>query len=81
MGNRLTVYGSQAMIDEKVNSPQPKEYEKKSVFCARFITHPIVTKSYSTLVKRHLAAERRWAKAKSESMISVTTGEGEVLLF
>ena len=69
------------MIREIVNTPAPHEFEKRSTFIERFLTHPTVIKSYSTLLKRRLAAERRWAKAKGESAVSIVTEGGEVLLF
>ncbi len=69
------------MIREIVNTPAPKEFERKNLFTERFLTHPTVIKSYSTLLKRRLAAERRWAKAKGESVVSIVTEGGEVLLF
>ncbi len=64
-----------------VNTPSPHEYELKTAFCARFVAHSAVTRTYPTAIKRLLAAEARWAQAKLDSQVSVKTDAGEMLLF
>ena len=69
------------MIEQTVNTPAPHEFELKTAFCARFVANPTVIRTYPTPLKRYLAAERRWAQAKSECLVSVISSAGEVLLF
>ena len=81
MGAQLTVPPWRSNMVQIVNTPAPHEYETKDAFCARFTTHATVMRHYPTPFKRHIAAETRWARAKSESLVSVKTDAGEMLLF
>lgn len=69
------------MIGDTVTTPTPHDMEQHSDFVARYVKHATVARAYPTPCKRHLAAERQWAKAKRESLVSVKTSAGEVLLF
>lgn len=68
------------MIETIVNTPAPHELEQKTSFYERFLAHPTVVNNYP-LAKRRIAAEARWAKAKLDSLVSVKTEAGEVLLY
>lgn len=64
-----------------LNVPAPREWEMKTAYLARIDKDKATVRAYPTVAKRHLMAERRWAKAKRESIVSVSTSKGEVLLF
>lgn len=61
--------------------PKPRDLEAKTDFVRRFVIDPYVIVTYPTKVKRLLSAERAWAKAKAESLVSVTTSLDQFLLF
>ena len=64
-----------------VNVPSPHDFERRSDYLERLASHPTMTRLYPPPIKRRLAGERRWIKAKNESLVSVSTSAGEVLLF
>ena len=64
-----------------LNVPAPHEWELKTDYMARVDKHAPTLRAYPSVARRHLLAERRWAKAKRESLVSVSTSKGEVLLF
>ena len=82
MDSQLTdIRGQAKMGIDLVNIPTPHEWEKRADYLARIASHPTMTRLYPAVNKRRLAGERRWAKAKRDSEVSITTAVGEVLLF
>ncbi len=63
------------------DSPRPGHIERRSDFIKRFMTDRWVKTTYPTPAKATLAAEKEWARAKTESIISVTTFEDQFLMF
>lgn len=63
-----------------VHTPAPRDWETKAEYHARLEEHVTMRRLYPTAGKRHLAAERRWAEAKRECLVSVKTEHAEVLL-
>lgn len=80
MGARLTISSVGATM-EQVTIPSPFEFESKVEHARRVGDHPAILRAYPSSLKRFVAIEKRWAKAKLESIVSVTTEAGEVLLF
>ncbi len=64
-----------------MNTPAPHEWETKLDYLVRFAKHPMVIRTYPTAPARRAAGERRWAECKLDSLVSITTEMGEVLLF
>lgn len=61
--------------------PRPRDLELREDYIARFMEDEQVQASYRAPVKARIAAEREWARAKAQSMVSVTTSFGESLMF
>lgn len=61
--------------------PSPHEFESRAKFSTRFLSHSSVLRNYPTLIKRTIALNTRWAKARNESLVSIKTSETEMLLF
>ncbi len=81
MTSQLTDAGSRATMGEKMTVPAPYDFELKSDFLGRVAANKPLARAYPTPIKRRLAGERRWAQAKRDSLVSITTATGEVLLF
>ncbi len=82
MGARLTEMGLVAkMTQEPVNTPAPHEWESRQEYLARCDANAAMKRAYPLPFRRRAASERRWAKAKSESQVSIKTEAAEVLLF
>lgn len=62
-------------------TPTPRDMEARSLFNSRFGAADVVRSKWPTPVKRMLAAERAWAAAKRESLVSISTSEDQFLLF
>ena len=69
------------MMKVTVITPIPQSWEVKSDYLNRVNAHPAMIKAYPTPIKRRLAGEKRWAKAKTDSLVSIKTSVDEVLLF
>jgi len=81
MSRELTQGALGASIGGESMMPAPHDFEHRVRYLARFMDHPMMIRMYPSPALRRAAAEQRWAKAKLESLISVTTSEGEALLF
>ncbi len=75
----MTPFGG--MMKVTVITPAPHDFETKSEYHARLNTHSGMVRAYPTLFKRHVAGEKRWAKAKADSLVSIKTSVDEALLF
>jgi hypothetical protein len=61
--------------------PTPRDSEHKAAYLVRLDRDPAVRSNYPTPTKRRVLAERMWSKAKGQSLVSIATSKGEVLLF
>jgi hypothetical protein len=61
--------------------PRPMDGERKADYVARIVADKRVKQAYDTPAKRMLAAERVWAQAKAQSLVSITTATDQFLLF
>lgn len=59
---------------------RPYELERKQDYIDRCLKDRRIKSEY-TPIKARIAAEREWSRAKSRSVVSVTTVEGEFLMF
>lgn len=60
---------------------RPLALESREHYIARFMEDEQMQAAYRMPLKLRVAAEREWQRAKSQSMVSVTTSKGQFLMF